>query len=151
MNQDITKRLREIAAAQRATLCEELSLAPSPDGSLALIEVTDHAGRAAILIPSTQLPQLAAQLLDLWTQCSGEGRDAAVVSNLEQQRAAMEQCAVPASGAAVRSVQAGFMTLAVDISGIPLFLDVPVAAAQKLAAGIMVGVEAHGVGDDERH
>lgn len=151
MDHAVLKRLREVAKAQRATLCEALALAPSPSGDLALIEATDKAGRAAILIPSTQLPQLAAQLLQLWTQCRGDGRDSALHVNAAEQGAVMEQCAVPATGATVHAQRAGYVTIAVDISGIPLFVELPLSAAQQLGARLVVGQQGQAVGDAERH
>lgn len=151
MDQAVLKRLREVAKAQRATLCEELALAPSPSGDLALIEATDKSGRAALLVPSTQLAQLAAQLLQLWTQCQGVGRDSALRVNSAEQKAIMEHCAVPATGATVHAMRAGYVTIAVDISGIPLFVELPLAAAQQLGAGLVVGQQEQMMGDAERN
>lgn len=151
MDHAVLERLREVAEAQRATLCEALAFAPSPSGDLALIEATDKAGRAALLVPSTQLPQLAAQLLQLWTQCRGVGRDSALQVNSAEQSAIMEQCAVPATGATVHAIRAGYLIIAVDISGIPLFVELPIAAAQQLSAGLVVGQQEQTVGDAERH
>ncbi|MBU1229574.1 MAG: hypothetical protein KKA55_01955 [Proteobacteria bacterium] len=151
MDRNIVVRLRELATAQRATLAEELGLAPSPEGDVALIEATDSNGRSAILLPSTQVPQLAASLLGMWAQCEGEGRDSALAADLPHQRIVMEQLAVTVATGEVSSVGEDMLTLKLDIAGMPFFLRLPGASAMALAESIVAGLEAHSVGGDKRH
>lgn len=137
MDEEVVLRLREVAKAQKATLMEQLDLAPSPSGEMALIEARDHAGRCAMLLPSTQVPQVAASLLGMWLQCRGAGRDSALSVDIGQQREIMRALSIPVGGAEAHGAAQGFVTVSFDIGGIPLFVELPVAVAADLAKGIV--------------
>ena len=140
MSDAISEAFRAIATANNATAMEELELSATEDGAVTLLGARDANGRSRIVLPTTQVLQLAASLLQHWQDVGPTVDPRVLNSDLPALMQVMSTLAIGANGASAAplpgGVRIGFM-----IGGAPLYIQLQAEQALALVEKILAVIE----------
>jgi hypothetical protein len=141
MNDTANKTFRDLAAANKATVIEELYLSFMDDGAATLLEASDSSEHVRMALPTAQVPQFAATLLRHWQQSdqtTARQRQVPSVASLSQ---GMESFGLEVSGIKAHALPGDRVRLGVIINGATLYLELPARLAVALTRNILASLE----------
>ncbi|WP_035065159.1 hypothetical protein [Nitratidesulfovibrio termitidis] len=141
MNDTANKAFRELAAASKATVIEELYLSFMDDGAATLLEASDSGEYARMALPTSQVPQLAATLLRHWQQSDQTTARQGQVPSVTSLSQEMESFGLEVSGIKAHALSGDRVRLGFIINGATLYLDLPARLAVALTCNILASLE----------
>jgi len=142
MSDEAKKALRNFAAEVEATASESLELSSAADGAITLLEACDANGRARIILPTTQVPQVAATLLQFWQRTKPEIAPQMLDADLPSLTPGMVFAGIKASNTAAAPLPGGDIRLGFAISDVPLCIELSAEQALTLVEKILAVIEA---------
>jgi|GEM_PF-7044850 len=140
MRDAIGEAYRTLAAANDATAMEELELSATDDGAVSLIGARDANGRSRIVLPTTQVPQVAATLLQHWQEVGPTVDQLALNADLPALMQVMSTLGIRANGTSAvplpNGVRIGFM-----IGGAPLYIELQTEQALSMVEKVRAVIE----------
>lgn len=138
MDKQILDAFMKIATANGAVLADVVDTAVSSNGETLLLKVADSARETKILFVTTQVPPLAASLLQAFARCVRRSDGRQLQADMPHLSAMMHDRAVQADG--VQGMEAdGRVRLVFDVAGAPFCFELEREQARVLAQEILAG------------
>lgn len=141
MDDEVLAELRSRATRNNATLVEVVDFSMSSDGSSVIMEAKDERGAVRLLIPSTQLPPLAASFLRAWVESMQRNEQAMLATDGPALAAVMFNTPAQAERAKAFKLDDGMVRVVFDVSGSPFCLEINEGAAQALGKQLLSEIQ----------